>query len=1131
MGIHNIHAQDLFNHDLGSIYTDNNYDESRFGNYCAEYSKITNAPALDLGPCNFSLTEGFHANLSENAGSGGRSRKGNDWFENTGGELMGAFLHLQVQDPKNPFGINLELPSLMDAQDKNSIFPFPCVSIESAQKKQRETRQVDRPWDKISEELRKNKGIFCYEPEKRKKFGMWELNENKKTRIQGIITDIGQEYEIELRKTLDSSYKPTQKALSMPEFLQNVKNLLLGVPNKLHDLESGKNRSRFRLESHAHQLTSNFLRDIIITAQSYRHLSSLVISMQAKNELIAPAFARGLKQILGFFENLILSIPESLTLIQFSIQTESIRTQVNCLNTICQEIPSGLRLLDYLYEIITKNEGDFENYHLLQMLFKKSIRPILDLLTDFVFNCEINDIFGEFFIQQHKGIDSSIDYSTEKYETAYLSLPCSLISPISACLITLGRNMRILKFLEESLGSYYQLLSTATLTLMETSETPVPSFKISYNNTKIEALSDRFIAFQAAQTERLLELEQHELQIEQKHTQLMNDRKKQSLQEIKLVATAKTRVEREKILEDREKKSAFYMNLEAQLRDNKELKRIEEAKRAEEEARISEKMEREQREMVEKGKQYLMDRHQEMLSELYAKRDLEAWKTQRRKLNSKRESFFKKDEELLRERLQSMMDIEEQPVDYRENGGDEVGEIGEVGEVGGMDWKSQEIIEVQDTDMEIEGTIKKVEYPTRVRQPPGGVSSMRELFQYNFHQQEPEKINAFQPRIGYREDLETLSICSSLLWEEILNRVFRKITPKKQWEIPAKIDDFDIFNDLFPNFSEKKKESKNLLLPFPKIIEKLIFEPIRVQAEIVNKSCVHLFLRKLKLINHLKALKRYALLEAGDTIDLFLNTIFSSGFTGNMTAAWEGSIKMSSSREDEYAEHFHIHIKNNSLYRMQFKTVDDLEFLVIKYNIKGPLQIVLSPERIEQYSRAFTNLLRVKHVTSILSNIKMFRVPNSHPYHRKIHLLRQKMQHFLDIYQGYIASELHGTSWKFLTKNITKAKSLDEVVAIHKRYLDMIMTRCFLTDKGTVVLNQLDAIFKLVMKFKNMLLDVDSYSLEEFDRFEQDFNSIHRFAFKMTGAMASKGNYPELFVRLDFNDYMTKKIERENITN
>ena len=95
---------------------------------------------------------------------------------------------------------------------------------------------------------------------------------------------------------------------------------------------------------------------------------------------------------------------------------------------------------------------------------------------------------------------------------------------------------------------------------------------------------------------------------------------------------------------------------------------------------------------------------------------------------------------------------------------------------------------------------------------------------------------------------------------------------------------------------------------------------------------------------------------------------------------------------------------------MQFKTVEDLEFLQINYKVQGPLLIVLSPEVINLYSKAFCSLLRVKHVTSILSNIKMFRVPSNHVYHRKIHLLRQKLQHFLDIYQGYIASELHGSS-------------------------------------------------------------------------------------------------------------------------
>ena len=89
------------------------------------------------------------------------------------------------------------------------------------------------------------------------------------------------------------------------------------------------------------------------------------------------------------------------------------------------------------------------------------------------------------------------------------------------------------------------------------------------------------------------------------------------------------------------------------------------------------------------------------------------------------------------------------------------------------------------------------------------------------------------------------------------------------------------------------------------------------------------------------------------------------------------------------------------------------------------------------------------------------------------------------------------------------------------------MARCFISGKGKVVMEQLKIIFSLVMRFQNIVLELDEYSIREIDVIEQDFNSIHRFLFKMTQTMAAKGNYPELFLRLDFNGFMTDKINKE----
>lgn len=57
---------------------------------------------------------------------------------------------------------------------------------------------------------------------------------------------------------------------------------------------------------------------------------------------------------------------------------------------------------------------------------------------------------------------------------------------------------------------------------------------------------------------------------------------------------------------------------------------------------------------------------------------------------------------------------------------------------------------------------------------------------------------------------------------------------------------------------------------------------------------IHLFTRKLKLLEHLTALKKYALGGAGDTIDLFVEMLLRPEIRGEPTASFDTAVKMSS---------------------------------------------------------------------------------------------------------------------------------------------------------------------------------------------------------------------------------------------
>jgi hypothetical protein len=76
-------------------------------------------------------------------------------------------------------------------------------------------------------------------------------------------------------------------------------------------------------------------------------------------------------------------------------------------------------------------------------------------------------------------------------------------------------------------------------------------------------------------------------------------------------------------------------------------------------------------------------------------------------------------------------------------------------------------------------------------------------------------------------------------------------------------------------------------------------------------------------------------------------------------------------------------------------------------------------------------------------------------------------------------------------------------------------------------------IFALIFRLSTLLEELNPYEplaeevQFEISRIESEFNRIHRFLFNMTKTLASKGKYPELFLRLDFNGYLGNVLDRE----
>lgn len=241
---------------------------------------------------------------------------------------------------------------------------------------------------------------------------------------------------------------------------------------------------------------------------------------------------------------------------------------------------------------------------------------------------------------------------------------------------------------------------------------------------------------------------------------------------------------------------------------------------------------------------------------------------------------------------------------------------------------------------------------------------------------------------------------------------------------------------------------------------------------------------------------------------------------------------MSSSREDPYSEYFTVKSETRTLLWSQFSSIEDLESLELKYRPSSPLELILTPSAVQTYSSIFVTLLRIRHIAGVLSKNKLFfqrGFGSAGQSYRRLQFLRHKMQHFINILQGYIASEIHGAAWDQLRAAIKRCKSLKGLLKAHSEYLLRVSVNCFLSGAGSIVLENLKTVFQLVMRFQSLLQETtEDATVRELNSIEADFNQIHRFFYMLTKAMSAKGNYPELFLRLDYNKYLATCIARES---
>jgi len=170
---------------------------------------------------------------------------------------------------------------------------------------------------------------------------------------------------------------------------------------------------------------------------------------------------------------------------------------------------------------------------------------------------------------------------------------------------------------------------------------------------------------------------------------------------------------------------------------------------------------------------------------------------------------------------------------------------------------------------------------------------------------------------------------------------------------------------------------------------------------------------------------------------------------------------------------------------------DGWRIFSLEYIVGPPLNTVLSSVVMSDYLRIFNFLWRLKRIEYVLSTIWIQQMGNKkafsalkelHSDFQKGNCLRHEMLLFITNLINYIMVEVIETNWQIFLKEVRKAKHLDEIIAIHKKMIDIMLDKLLLTQKNESLSKQLSALFELILKFKQSQDVLYTSAIEECHR-------------------------------------------------
>ncbi|ORY87030.1 Spc98 family-domain-containing protein [Protomyces lactucae-debilis] len=261
----------------------------------------------------------------------------------------------------------------------------------------------------------------------------------------------------------------------------------------------------------------------------------------------------------------------------------------------------------------------------------------------------------------------------------------------------------------------------------------------------------------------------------------------------------------------------------------------------------------------------------------------------------------------------------------------------------------------------------------------------------------------------------------------------------------------------------------------------------------------NLIMDKFKLMDHLLAMKRYILLNAGDFVGVLMERLgdsldhpASTLHRHNLTSSLSDAIQSSNAQ----FEPEHVLTCLDARMLDNAKGSVGWESFTLEYRLERPLDVILTEQAARQYLKIFNFLWRLSRVEYTLSSAwrrnmtaergMLNQVTVVTADWKQVRCVIAEMIHFVCQLQYYILFEVIESSWNELqTQLADPAADLDGIMNAHSIYVASIMEKALLGSSKTKeaerdCLALLHDILKTMLLYKEQMDRLFAYTLSQY---------------------------------------------------